>query len=376
MSSAPELSKGGSLLGLIGNYGGASDSEEEDDYRSRGSSPVSLQTSSPSSLPQTSRQLSIIGAGYGSDSDEEMEDGTRRNSLGGGSKPKRSHKRPADALSHVHVTSEGTVHISSTADASVPSSLSSAIPESYGQEANGSDMDAQASGMNIDDIASDSALALCLLPPEPPGRPNPAVQDKIRNFVAVAQKTGRSFNQTLDQMKDFHNPSILDKIAGLYEIDQLASNYPRDIFDPHGLHQEDFYDVIAADQKRDEERRIAQRNAIEFSNPTPLYPQALLNNPLLKPGLLGATAPSSGPNAHQTALALAAASAANAAVKQRTGRKSLWDAPATGAALPTANPSPSPSPPVISRPSSIQADIAEIVAQKRKEAEALAKKCK
>lgn len=98
-----------------------------------------------------------------------------------------------------------------------------------------------------------------LLPPEPFGDANPAVQvlihanrrhntlafprDQYRSLstrndphpqakVVRFLNQSQSFNTALQCSKNFHNPYILSKIAKLYNIDQTGSNYPPDIYNP------------------------------------------------------------------------------------------------------------------------------------------------
>ena len=67
-----------------------------------------------------------------------------------------------------------------------------------------------------------------MLPPLPVSLANPQVQQKIEKQMTQDE----SFNFTLQSMKSFHNPSILNTIATIYEIDQNGSNYPPQLFDP------------------------------------------------------------------------------------------------------------------------------------------------
>lgn len=83
-----------------------------------------------------------------------------------------------------------------------------------------------------------------LLPPEPLGQPDREIQEKIANFL----KMGKNYNTMLQGMKNFHNPYILNKIAEKYMINQTASNYPPQLYDPQEWERED-YERIARRQE-------------------------------------------------------------------------------------------------------------------------------
>jgi hypothetical protein len=45
--------------------------------------------------------------------------------------------------------------------------------------------------------------------------------------------------------KEFSNPQILDKVIDEYSLDEIGSNYPKDLYNPHGKDASDFYEEIA-----------------------------------------------------------------------------------------------------------------------------------
>lgn len=83
-----------------------------------------------------------------------------------------------------------------------------------------------------------------LLPPEPLGQVDREIQDKIAHYL----KMGKNYNTMLQGMKNFHNPYILNKIAEKYGINQTASNYPPELYDPVEWEKED-YERIARRQE-------------------------------------------------------------------------------------------------------------------------------
>jgi hypothetical protein len=66
----------------------------------------------------------------------------------------------------------------------------------------------------------------------------------LERFHAI--KAERSINMTLKQSKAFKNPDILEKLITFCEINEIGSNYPKDIFDPMGFHPSDFYDELGS----------------------------------------------------------------------------------------------------------------------------------
>ena len=79
--------------------------------------------------------------------------------------------------------------------------------------------------------APSKVRAMNLLPPSPGGVADSKVQERILTYLSKDE----SFNFSLQSMKSFHNPSILNKIATIYEINQNGSNYPEDLFNPQVL---------------------------------------------------------------------------------------------------------------------------------------------
>ncbi|KAI8824457.1 HCNGP-like protein-domain-containing protein [Fimicolochytrium jonesii] len=85
------------------------------------------------------------------------------------------------------------------------------------------------------------------IPSEPDGEPNPITQAKIEKWLAI-KASGTHFNDRLEQTHAFRNPSIMSKLIEYLDLDELGSNYPKDIFDPHSFPKEAFFDQIAQAQ--------------------------------------------------------------------------------------------------------------------------------
>jgi hypothetical protein len=105
------------------------------------------------------------------------------------------------------------------------------------------------------------------LPPEPTGSCDARVQAKIKKFHEM-KVAGTSINDNLRKSKAFRNPDILEKLVLYCNINEIGSNYPPHLFDPFIFKEEDFYDAIAQEQRRLEEKREqerANRTQIDFT---------------------------------------------------------------------------------------------------------------
>ena len=79
------------------------------------------------------------------------------------------------------------------------------------------------------------------IPDAPPQEQvDPELREKIDALFRVREKTGRSINSELNESTAFSNPSLLDKLAGMYQIDQTGSQCDPKDFDPHGALSTDF----------------------------------------------------------------------------------------------------------------------------------------
>jgi len=93
-----------------------------------------------------------------------------------------------------------------------------------------------------------------LLPPEPTGQANPQVQANIKRLLSKTT----SFNFSLQDMKQFHNPSFLDRIAKSLAIDRHASNFIPEIYDPKAIAAHEYYDAITKEQENLKKRDQGQ----------------------------------------------------------------------------------------------------------------------
>ncbi|XP_038846967.1 SAP30-binding protein-like isoform X3 [Salvelinus namaycush] len=116
------------------------------------------------------------------------------------------------------------------------------------------------------------------IPPEPPGRCSSHLQVKIQKLYEKNLHGDFDTNNHIQRKKEFRNPSIYEKLIQFCGIDELGTNYPKDMFDPHGWSEDSYYEALAKAQKVEMdklEKAKKDRTKIEFvtatkkgSNPT------------------------------------------------------------------------------------------------------------
>ncbi|XP_057536916.1 uncharacterized protein LOC130814752 [Amaranthus tricolor] len=96
------------------------------------------------------------------------------------------------------------------------------------------------------------------LPPPPEEKCSDELQEKINKFLAY-KRQGKSFNVEVRNRKDYRNPDFLRHAVRYQDIDEIGSCFCKDVFDPHGYDESDFFDAIEADMKREVERKEQER---------------------------------------------------------------------------------------------------------------------
>ncbi|CAM6102246.1 unnamed protein product [Calypogeia fissa] len=102
------------------------------------------------------------------------------------------------------------------------------------------------------DILSD------FLPPVPAEKYTGELQTKFSKYLAL-KKTGKSLNEQLRNTKGYRNPDFLQSAVRHYDIDHIGSCFKKEIFDPHGFDESDYYDAIALEIRREAERKELER---------------------------------------------------------------------------------------------------------------------
>ncbi|KAL3617021.1 hypothetical protein CASFOL_039415 [Castilleja foliolosa] len=125
------------------------------------------------------------------------------------------------------------------------------------------------------------------LPPPPKAKCSEDLQVRIAKFIGL-KTTGRSFNSEVRKKKEYRNPDFLLHAVTYQAIDQIGSCFPKDVFDPHGYAESDFYDELEADMRRDVERKEQERKRTQKVDFTSAGVQAGLPTPKINlptPGL-------------------------------------------------------------------------------------------
>ncbi|NXQ06177.1 S30BP protein, partial [Vidua macroura] len=105
------------------------------------------------------------------------------------------------------------------------------------------------------------------IPPEPLGRCSNQLQDKIKKLYEWKMKEGIDMNYIIQNKKEFRNPSIYEKLIQFCSIDEIGTNYPKDMFDPHSWSEDSYYEALAKAQKTEMDKlnkAKKERTKIEF----------------------------------------------------------------------------------------------------------------
>lgn len=105
------------------------------------------------------------------------------------------------------------------------------------------------------------------LPPEPAGRCSNALQEKIIKLLEKKGRLGIDLNRNVQERKDFRNPSIYDKLVQFCNLDEVGTNYPEHLFNPHEWSEDSYYDNLLKTQKKayeKKEKAKLERTKIEF----------------------------------------------------------------------------------------------------------------
>lgn len=104
------------------------------------------------------------------------------------------------------------------------------------------------------------------LPPEPQGRCSNTLQDKIVSLLKK-KAVGIDLGESIQNRKDFRNPSIYEKLVSFCKLDEFGSNYPEDNYNPHEWGDESMYKNLRKAQMKayeKKERAKLERTKVEF----------------------------------------------------------------------------------------------------------------
>lgn len=105
------------------------------------------------------------------------------------------------------------------------------------------------------------------IPPEPTGRCANHLQEKFAQYYERMLREGLDLNATIQNQKQFRNPSIYEKLIQFCQIDELGTNYSPEVYDPGQFQNGPYYEDLAKAQKAEMDKRMKEhkdRTKIEF----------------------------------------------------------------------------------------------------------------
>lgn len=84
------------------------------------------------------------------------------------------------------------------------------------------------------------------------------IHQKLNKWMQL-KRNGVNVNSTLRKSKGFRNPDFLQSAVRHFAIDERATHFSKDVFDPNGYARDDFYDTLAQQQKRLAEKKERER---------------------------------------------------------------------------------------------------------------------
>jgi hypothetical protein len=73
---------------------------------------------------------------------------------------------------------------------------------------------------------------------------DPSVAERSAKSITSFLEMNDDLTEKIRGKKDFGNPYILQKVVDYYKIDEIGSNYPTHLLDPHGYPEEDFEEHV------------------------------------------------------------------------------------------------------------------------------------
>ncbi|KAF4564490.1 hypothetical protein EYR40_010652 [Pleurotus pulmonarius] len=185
-------------------------------------------------------------------------------------------KPPASSKAHARTRTpeEGTENNQNQSEEPIPRSSRSTSLPSEGD---------QATDTPPDELRQIRAL---LKPPQIPGFedfgiPSPStescnatIEAKLAQFHALKRdtKNPKHFNDSLMSNRSFRNPHLYAKLVEFVDVDERATNFSKEIWDPDAVRDEWFADKIAEVQKARSEQQAessGKRSRIEFTATAP-----------------------------------------------------------------------------------------------------------
>ncbi|KAG5455411.1 MAG: HCNGP-like protein-domain-containing protein, partial [Olpidium bornovanus] len=151
------------------------------------------------------------------------------------------------------------------------------------------------------------------LPPEPEGEPSAEVQARIQKYHALRQQ-GLNYNENLLKNKMYRNPRIYSKLVEFVDLDEIATNFQPEVYNPKGFCANSYYDQLAIVQRKRAEELAASQSANRSSVAFTSSSKTAVEPP---PSIAASIAAAKAKAAEAAAAAIAAAN--------RAKRPSKWD---------------------------------------------------
>ncbi|CRK93467.1 CLUMA_CG007003, isoform A [Clunio marinus] len=97
------------------------------------------------------------------------------------------------------------------------------------------------------------------LPPEPKTKSDPKLQETISNIYQKIKNSEFDLNQYIQEKKEFRNPSIYDKLIQFFDLNELGTNFPPEIYDVSIYGPESYYEELAKAQKQEMDKLEKQK---------------------------------------------------------------------------------------------------------------------
>ncbi|CAF0976724.1 unnamed protein product [Rotaria sordida] len=97
------------------------------------------------------------------------------------------------------------------------------------------------------------------IPPEPAKSCSTKLQEKFEEYYKRFKKTGVDQNVRIQELKDFRNPCMYEKMISHLGIDEIGTNFPQELYDPHWWGKESYYEELSKAQKLEMDRREKER---------------------------------------------------------------------------------------------------------------------
>jgi len=92
------------------------------------------------------------------------------------------------------------------------------------------------------------------IPPEPTKRCSAKLEEKFEEYYKRFKRTGVDQNARIQELKDFRNPCMYEKMISHLGIDEIGTNFPPELYDPHWWGKESYYEELSKAQKLEMDR--------------------------------------------------------------------------------------------------------------------------